>query len=253
MTAICLKILEPTDDTAYFGSPQVTFRGAVIGLPKELEHVTLCYRWYSSLNPAEEDHYSMNETALTDPGAPFSAQLGVGSHVITFAVSDRLGQTAADMEAILHGGVTGGSKGDGKCVIHVFKANLIKPGESDVLQRNTSTLIAEAPLIWGQVKPDTKPIQFEMNPEYHKVNRLQYRWEFTPIGSPSGRQAVNFIPANNQYVFEQQDEDSKLMILRYTGSLPGSLTGDYRLTLHVEDNKDVFGGHQASIGKCTVT
>jgi len=216
----------------------------------KLENVTLYYRWYTSINPlAKTDHYAVNETVLTDPETPFSAQLGVGSHVITFAVSDRPCQTVADMEAIQHGGVTGGSEGDARCVIHVFKANMIAPVEKSTLDKNNGTLIAESPLIWGKAKPGTNPVQFEMNPEYDKVNRLQYRWEFIPIGLSDGRKTVNFIPAGNQYIFER---NTTLMAIRYTGPLPDDLNGNYRLILHVEDQKGVLGGHQASIAKCSV-
>lgn len=255
MPAISLNILEPASDTGYFGSPAVTLRGAVIEPPKELENVILYYRWYSSINiEARLDHYAINETALTDPGTPFSTLLGVGSHIITFAVSDRPGQTAAEMEAMRHGGVTGGFAGDARCVIHVFKAKIIAPVENSILHKNNETLIAEAPLIWGRVKPGTDPVQFEMNAEYDKVDRLKYRWEFVPIGLSDGRQTVNFVPAKNEYIFEEYvlDQNSKLMVIRYTGPLPDNLNGDYQMILHVEDRENKLGGHQATITNCTV-
>ena len=67
----------------------------------------------------------MNAAALTDPADPFPTTLELGTHVITFAAVDRAGETDADLEAIQHGGVTGGSDGDTQCLVHVFIANLI--------------------------------------------------------------------------------------------------------------------------------
>jgi hypothetical protein len=240
MAVIPLHIREPANDKDYYGSPTVNFSGtATVKLPKDSKGVTLYYRWYSSIPPAvKQDHYAMNETAWTDPETPFSKTLGVGSHTITFAVSDREGQTLADMEAIQYGGVTGGAKGDNRCVIHVFKANMIEPVEEKILfiNKEDNQFIAEAPLIWT-------------NPDYKEVNRLRYRWEFIPSGEPKGRKTVDFTP-DDQYKFEQYNE---LTVISYTGRLPEELVeGDYQLILHVEDKDGKLGGDQYTIQKCSV-
>jgi hypothetical protein len=234
-------------DTGFTGAAAVTFRGAVVELPDELSGVPLFYRWYSSLFPAERDRYSINVAPLTEPTTPFDPSLALGTHVITLAASDQLGETPADQNATLHGGATGGSEGDGRCIIHVFKANLVTPANGAVISRANATLEAVAPSKWGSRLNPGDP--FQPNPEYHKHNRLQYRWRFEPIGAPAGRPIVDFIPSLAQLVFDPQHTPGPPVVLRYAGPLPAALAGAYTLTLHVEDNQPggALGGDQVSI------
>jgi hypothetical protein len=246
MSAVELQIVTPAHDTAIVGSPPVTFKGAITPLPEELAGVTLYYRWYSSLFPADKDRYSIHPIALTNPGDPLVWTPGLGTHVISFAATDRPGETEADLDAVQHGGVTGGSEGDGQCLIHVFRANLVAPTDGAALNQAHSTLEAEAPALWGR-PTDTEGV-YEPNPDYHDLNRLLYRWEFVPLGAPVNRNTVNFIPALEQLTFDPEPNASLgPIVIRYQGALPAELNGQYTLTLHVEDKNGILGGDQTSL------
>lgn len=246
MAAVQIKIKQPAHDSAITGNTEMTFLGEVTDRPEELSGVPLYFRWYSSLFASAENRYSINVAALTDPAVGFTTALGVGTHAISLAVSDRPGETPADVDSAKHGGVTGGSEGDAKCLLHVFRANLIQPIENEVQNRASGTLSAIAPLQWGKEKaPKTDPPQYEVNSEYEKINRVQYRWQFTPTGDPAGRQTVDFIPEPKQYIFVPSEAQPP--IITYQGALPGSLSGAYRLTLFVEDSKGQLGSHQMSV------
>lgn len=255
MTAIQLKIFEPVHDSGYRPDSQnslvVNFRGAVIDLPEGLENEPLYYRWYSSMNPAvAENRYALenlNDNPLTDPEQPFSKELGVGSHAITFSVSDRKDQTNNDMKAIRHGGVVGGTgnpgtndPADGRCVIHVFKAGIIAPAAGATLSRRC-TLIAECPLLWWRIKSDGG---HEFNADYQKINRLKYSWKF---------EGENYsfepeMPDNKEFAYDKETFPS----ISHTVDLPEKMPGgEYILTLYVEDKDRFLTGAGASI-KCTV-
>ena len=244
MAVVGLEIVEPEHDTPFVGNGSATFIGGITALPEELDTVPLYYRWYSSLFPADKDRYSINGAALTDPADPFPTTLGLGTHVITLAAVDRAGETDADLEAIQHGGVTGGSDGDTQCLVHVFIANLIAPLNEADLSRALSVLEAAAPSSWGQAT-DTAGL-YELNDLYHEVNRLRYRWEFVPVGPPAGRATIDFIPDIDEYTFDP-DTDPITPRIRYAGALPAALDAAYTLNLHVEDIEGALGGDQASI------
>jgi hypothetical protein len=168
MTAVTLAITQPANGTVFFqGETQVRLAGQIVPtIPSELAGVPLHYRWYSSLFPSAEDRYSINEAALSNPATPFDAPLGLGSHVISLAASDRPGETASDQNATNHGGVTGGAKGAGQCIIHLLRAVMVKPvAAGPPLSKASSTLEAEAPLQWGREIGTTDT--FEPNPDYH--------------------------------------------------------------------------------------
>lgn len=237
----------------------MTFRGALTEeVPEDVAGVTLYYRWYSSLfsgneTDIEQERFAMNVVEgviLTDPATEYSHALGVGTHAISFAATDQQDETTAAQETVLHGGVTGGAEGDGQCLIHVFKANLLSPRNNVPLSRANATLVAEAPTLWG-VKIGNTGI-YEPNADYHKINRLQYRWHFTPDGAPSGRREVDFVPALEALAFREPDDDFPFTHLRYEGPLPGELTGRYNLTLHVEGlavegKEDIPGEHTMTV------
>jgi len=245
MSAVELQIVEPAHDKAFFGDASVTFRGAItLPLPDALAEVTLYYRWYSSLfaGDATNNRFSINEVALTSPDSPHTKELGVGTHVISFAAIDQPGETAADLEAAQHGGVTGGSVGEGQCLIHVFKANIVAPLDGGTLHKATDALEAEAPMAWG--KPVEEDSGYEPNLDYDKVNRLQYRWVLVPTGAPPGRHTITLIPTLVQLTF---DPETDPVVIRYSGPFPADLDGNYTLNLYVEDKQGTLGGHQASI------
>ncbi len=196
MSAVALTIVQPQNGATFSqGETQVRMVGRVEELPAELVGVGLFYRWYSSLFPSQKDRYSINVNALSDPAAPFDAPLGVGSHVISLAASDQAAETESAQNATRHGGVTGGSEGEKQCVIHLFRATLVAPQSNATLNRTSTTLEldAEAPLQWWRTKPGTTDV-YELNPDYHEINRIRYRWRFAP-NPADGRAAADLVPS----------------------------------------------------------
>lgn len=256
MTAIGLKIEEPAHNAAFIGSQMINMRGAVTQSQPETGNVKLYFRWYSSLFSGDDatikaQKFAINNVQgveITDPTIAFTPDppLGLGTHTISFAATDQKGETSAEQEAVNHGGLTGGGKGNGQCIIHVFRANIISPAANALLSRNGAMMDAEAPAAWG-VATD-KPDIYALNTEYHKVNRLQYRWQFTPVGAPAGRRPVDFTPTLDQLTFVVLPAPAPVRtIVRYQGPLYDELTGGYDLTLHVEDNQEKLGGHSMTI------
>ena len=244
MSAVELTIVQPPNGTVFFhGETQVRMVGQVGELPAELVGVDLYYRWYSSLFPSQKDRYSINANALSNPATPFDAPIGVGSHVISLAASDQDKETESAQNATRHGGVAGGSQGEKQCVIHLLRATLLAPKPPNTtLNRAGSTLDAEAPLQWGRKKAGAANV-FEPNPDYHGINRIRYRWRFSP--SPAdGRAAADLVPSVETLTFVPP---GTMPLVRYTGPLPTGLgTGNYTLTLRVEDKNDPNVGHQSS-------
>ena len=244
MSAVALTIVQPQNGAAFFqGETQVRMVGQVGELPAELAGVSLFYRWYSSLFPSQKDRYSINVNALNNPAAPFDATLGVGSHVISLAASDQNGETESAQNATRHGGVTGGSEGEKQCVIHLYRAALVSPQPNATLNRTSTTLEldAEAPLLWWRKKPGTADV-YERDTDYHEINRIRYRWRFAP-NPADGRAAADLVPSLEALVRPPGTASR----VRYAGPLPSGLgTGNYTLTLRVEDKNDPNVGHQTS-------
>ena len=243
MAAVALSIVQPVNGTVYYqGETQVRLVGRAGPLPPELAGVPLYYRWYSSLFPSQQDRYSLNATALSDPAAPFDAPLGPGSHAITLAAGDQAGETESAQNATRHGGVTGGAKSAGQCVIHLLRAILVTPAAAGAaLSKANSTLEAEAPLHWGRKVGATNT--YEPNPDYHGLNRLRYRWRFTPTPA-DGRATATLDPAVSALTFVPPEAGP---LVRYQGPLPAALgLGGYTLTLRVEDRKNSAIGHEVS-------
>lgn len=253
MAFIQLNIEEPEHDASFVRAPvRIGFRGTVGPLPEEVEDTPLYYRWYSSsVARLSKDGqgkpivvgYSMNEPALTNLDTPFEYDLEMGSHVITFAVSDRSGETDEDFNAIQHGGVTGGRSGDHPCTIHVFKANIISPSSNVSVSNRGLVLTAEAPAAWGDMPPEP----------YHDINRLAYRWRFEPQGDPPGRPMFETNKlGRNELTFSSANSNMPPTVT-YSLTLPSTLTtkyeGRYRITLSVADKNspEIFQGVTASI------
>jgi hypothetical protein len=254
VSAIELTIVQPSaPDTVIVGAAAsaVSLAAAIAApLPPELAGVALFYRWYSSLFRAAKDRYSLNVVGLSDPSQPFVAPLKVGTHVITFAASDQSGETDAAQEQTRHGGVTGGSQGPSRRLVHALVANPVNPSPSPALPiptlpRQSSTLEAEAPLQWGRKIGNTN--NYEPNPDYHAINRIRYRWRFTPLGGPAGRDAADLVPSLDQLEFDPGPPADLRPVVRYQGPLPDALdTGNYTLTLRVEDVNNDAAGHDIS-------
>jgi hypothetical protein len=252
VSAVQLTIVQPSaQETILLGAEadNVTFAGQINSpLPDELVGITLFYRWYSSLFPAEKDRYSMNVDALTGPPSPFITALKVGTHVITFAASDQAGETEAAQNNTQHGGVTGGGEGEARRLIHVLVANLVKPSPTGLiptLSKANSTLEAEAPLQWGRKIGGAE--NYEPNPDYHNLNRIHYCWRFIPRGSPTGRHSADLTPTPQQLTFVPDPPSGPKPLIRYQSALPDILDpGDYTLILRVEDLNDNTIGHEIS-------
>jgi hypothetical protein len=250
MSAVELTIVQPQNGAVFSqGGIQVRMVGQVGELPAELVGVNLFYRWYSSLFPSLENRYSINVNALSDPASPFDATLGVGTHAITLAASDQSAETKDAQNATSHGGVAGGTQGETQCVIHLLRATIFSPKPPNTTLNRASTTLqldAEAPLQWGRQKAGS-PNVFEPNPDYHGINRLRYRWRFTP--SPAdGRASADLVPSVETLTFVPPSTTPPTPpLVRFAGPLPSVLgTGNYTLTLRVEDKNDPSVGHQAS-------
>jgi hypothetical protein len=244
MSAVELTIVQPQNGAVFFqGETQVRMVGRVGELPAELVGVNLFYRWYSSLFPSLENRYSINASALGDPAVPFDAALGVGTHAISLAASDQAAETKDAQNATSHGGVAGGTQGETQCLIHLFRATLVAPAPNTTLNRasNTLELDAEAPLQWWRTKPGTTNV-YELNPDYREINRIRYRWRFAP-NPADGRAAADLVPSVEALIRPPVATSR----VRYPGPLPSGLgTGNYTLTLRVEDKNDPSVGHQTS-------
>lgn len=181
MPFIDLKIEKPKDGEVFIGSPTIKFFGTRImtaGTPEEDVEAPLFYRWYSS-SVAKYDEtkkqvlgYSMHSAALTDLTVPFEYDLSIGSHVITFAASDRSGESDNDFNAMSQGGVTGGDRSALRpCVIHVLIARIVGITDGDEISRISVTLKALAPSVWD-------------DENYQEYNHLAYIWILTPEQDP---------------------------------------------------------------------
>lgn len=253
MATVGLAIAEPENDADFIGAPSVTFRGEETDRPPELVETQMYFRWYSSLNPdADENRYSLNAAALTDAAEPYlSPALGVGSHVITFAASDRVGETADEIKAIEHGGVAGGLEGDPPCVIHVFNASIFAPGSGGpAIAHGDLVLKAEAPALWAVSVNEDGEAPFEINADYHAYNRLRYHWRFVPTGAPSGRPTLDYAPPPEDFGFIADPSPAHVT---YEPALPAAATGTYRIELIVEDAQDQGLGPDSDSVNVTLT
>lgn len=263
MAFVELNIIEPENNQPFEGSPTVRFTGEIVKMPSQVEGVTLYYRWYSSLYEPQlnennkPDYFSIERNVQLRPDETFFWQPGPGSHAITFAVTDRAGEILGDLQAVCHAGVTGGSPDEGQCLIHVFKAILLPPegGLLNPVQRDNLFLIAEAPFGWAKPKPETDPIEYELNSDYHAYNRLRYRWEFIPKGSGSVRETLVYLPSPEELSFGRYSTVNRnieptsvedVMVVYYKPDYPNSVVGEYTLKLHVEDKNTLeeIGHHE---------
>jgi hypothetical protein len=225
MSVVPLQIVTPVNGQEFAGSGSVHMTGTV-GSPGP---AGLFFKWYSSLSADP-----LNTTL------DFTAPLKTGSHILTFTAKDVAGESAAALQSVQRAGMAGGPPiAQTPCIIHVFLANLVIPSVNGAaLSKASSTLAAEAPFAWDK-------------PDYQAVNRLRYRWRFTPFGAPSGRPSADLVPTPDQLTFrpiQQGDPAGTTPQILYTGPLPAALaTGNYSLTLRVEDAQNASTGHEASL------
>jgi hypothetical protein len=239
MGEVSLAILEPKiDERMRVGPAQAAM--TLLGTLLRGGHGTLYYKWYSGID-GELDEASQ--------GLSLPTTLSVGSHVLTLTAKDKPGDALADLEKVREAGMTGGPPEDGveaPCVVHVFIAEMVEPLAGASLDRTGSTLSAVAPKQWCKLKdPNDVNSGYELNNDYHKVNKIRYRWRFEPSGLPAGRVSADLVPAKEDLEFLPHPTESDLTIVRYSGPLPEQLlvplpdgsenVGGYTLTLRVEE------------------
>jgi hypothetical protein len=255
MTGLTLQITSPIHHQPFTGNEEVQMSGNLIEPPVELENVTLYYRWYSSLFPpslfpedASKNLFSMNGvqgTEINRPDEEYSPTLEVGSHVITFAVTDVSREDREAQDGVKHGGVTGGSKGPSPCIIHVFRAEIISV--EIVLDNKTDEqqlkIRVVGPIAWDVKCRETE--EFDYNMDYHDINRIKYRFELSPNEPAAGRPTVPLNPEPEELTVDTEvadDEEINPSVLLYTPTLEQEqkLAGIYTLTLYVEDKNGEF-------------
>jgi hypothetical protein len=234
MAAIALRIVQPVHDAVFVAGNPIACRGEAV-VPAELTDRALYYRWYSSLNPeAKENRSSLNDAALTNVSAVYSPPvLPLGSQAIVLAVSDRPGQTKADLLATRAGGATGGRQGPSRCVIHVVQASVLAPASEATISASSLKLKAKAPWAWGENT-------------YHEVNRLTYRWSLTPVAPANGPTFTSPNLGRSQLTFDKSDSS-----VSYEPRLANTgYRGRYEIALTVAvvnpAGQDV-GGHRVSV------
>jgi len=243
MGVVSLEILEPQNGQKFFGPAQsnVTLRGSVLSTG----HGTLFYRWYGG-----------QDGALGAPStnlSPLTPSLKVGSHVLTFTTKDRSGDSLTDLQEVREAGMAGGTPEPGvaaPCVVHVFIAEMVGLSTGQNLSRANSTLLAVAPKQWGKfIDPNNPGLGYEMNSDYHKVNKIRYRWRFRPSGPPEGRASRDLV-RSKELSFGPDPNNPDLLVVRYEGPLPAGLgTGNYTLALRVEElveNNEETAGHETA-------
>ena len=278
MAYISLAIIEPQNNSSVVGGQSVEFVGKALEIPDEALGSVLYYRWYSSLfsptwsDPDHPDYFSVERNVLTRADTVFEWTPGIGSHVITFAVSDQNGETREQLEAITHSGVTGGSEeGDSQCLLHVFSAVPLPPqGNINALPKTDFRLIAQAPTNWGSLVPDSDPIEYTANVDYHKYNRLQYRWEIIPEDTSATLPSLPdpLTPENLAFgrysqfntdiepIIDDEPNPDDVFVVCYPSNRSESLNianGTYTILLHVEDNHPDSIGHSENSFVVTIT
>jgi hypothetical protein len=234
MGVVTLEIVEPANGSNHIGTGAIRLRGLLVSSG----HPPLFFKWYSSLVPPPPPmptDAAIRVPAGSDPTDFIpSPGLPLGSQVLTFTAKDVPGESRTELQSVQHAGMAGGPAGPGvpaPCVIHVFIANMVLPTSSLTLSKASSTLGAQAPLHWREQT-------------YQDINRLRYRWRFTPSGPPAGRAAADLVPIFAQLAF---DASGSVPVVRYQGPLPGALgLGNYALTLRVESTVDANVGHEVS-------
>jgi hypothetical protein len=224
MSVVPLELIEPANGAKFAATGSVHMRGSA-GAPGP---AGLFFKWYSSLSA---DPLS---TALD-----FTANLKTGSQIITFSAKDVAGDQLADITSVQRAGMAGGpAVAQSPCIIHVFLANLVRPAAPGApVSKAAPALAAEAPYVWDK-------------PDYQAIDRLQYRFRFAPLGPPAGRAPAEIAPTRSQLAFrpvQAGDPPNTVPQVQFTSPLPAALgTGNYTLTLRVEDAQDSATGHEVS-------
>lgn len=246
ITAIQVAIRMPAHQQSFVGSGNavtvnVPLQGAVLqtAFPNP---AALVRTWYSGLN---------GKLAVSEST---TVALPTGSHSITLVVQDKSDegvpnqQLAAFYKTIEHIGAAGGPPGPpvqpgNPCVIHVLIATLLEPAvEGSNLSKRAAVLEAQVPLQWvNHADPGT------LNPDYHAINKLRYRWFLRPLATSGASVEVDH--RNGQLLRWLPYDKSKNLPprLQYSGVLPAEVVTNsrYQLILRVEHRDNPALGHEA--------
>jgi hypothetical protein len=236
MAALTLEILEPAHQSNVVGTAAATVRcrGRAIAPP-----VPLFYTWYTMPVATDASDGALN-TAVDNP-LDFTKPLSVGSYSILLSAKDRPGSSLAAIKEVIHAGFTGGAEKPGvekPCVIHVLQATMLMPDPllaNVAIARTNVILKAKAPVLWSDA-------------EYQKINSIQYRWKWNPVGNPPNRLKLDQVIPLQQLVFSAKDSTvGNQPSVTYQANLQNQLSpGVYTLILRVENAKDLTKGHEVS-------
>jgi hypothetical protein len=103
-------------------------------------------------------------------------------------------------------------------------------------------LEAEAPSQWGKSSVTPPRAPYTLSADYHRTNRLRYRWVFRSGTTQVGE----LIPPPQQLIFDIKPDGTPFV--RYQGTLPGALVvgTTYTLALRVEDKNNPVVGDEVS-------
>jgi hypothetical protein len=112
------------------------------------------------------------------------------------------------------------------------------------LSKSAPVLEAQAPLQWA-----TYPAYTAKNPDYHAVNKVQYRWLFRPVATPPSSNVELDLAGDTLLQLIPPATSGEVPRLRYTGSLPDSLVtvgNSYIVTLRVQELGTNAMGHEVA-------
>ena len=221
MPPVALEITNPLNGAVLTGAGPANLQGRVLSAG----HPPLLYRWYSSLNaPADEAQAALNwnDAMMALDVRAATVALPAGTQVITLSAKDRAGEDLASLQQVQFAGMAGGpADSAAPCVITVLWAAIVEAAAT--LSKAAAVLEAAAPFNW-------------LDPAYAAINRLAFRWRFTPRGAPAGR-ASAVLPPETPMTFLDPIEGppAKPARLRFSGPLPAILDlGAYTLALRAE-------------------
>ncbi|HEY0735986.1 MAG TPA: hypothetical protein VGD69_13820 [Herpetosiphonaceae bacterium] len=241
MPPVKLEIIQPTHNLVITPA-EYPVGGAGLLVPLQgrvisTETPPLFYRWYSSLNPAPNKdqvalNWNDNQTAPQVRG--MTANLGVGTHIITLVAKDRVSDEPAEVAKIVYAGMAGGpADAEHPCIVHVLLAQL-PADQATALSKAGATLKAIAPFKWS-------------DDDYKPINKIVYSWRFEPRGNPPNRTTVSFQPPTLGFV-QKNTQGNPAPLVQYQGTLPAVLSlGDYTLVLRVAYDGTPSRVHEASL------
>lgn len=169
---VTLRIRRPRHGQIFVGEAgPVVFEGEEVARDAASEAETMYFRWYSSQH-ATAARYSLHDPPLTRAEQVLRRSLCVGTHAIVLAAMNRPSDRPGIFETITDGGVTGGTAGDGACVVHVIRARLFDiradvagPDGASIEPREVSpgdafVAVADGPIAWKDFEPGFEGLRY---------------------------------------------------------------------------------------------